>query len=145
MSNLSSKQPTPYEPKKKNRWLINFPVEYGIQQWWLSSAYRPSYQIKRYGIFGITLWTKYIYKDLIIEFRDPIVNSASSAIYSMIEVNKPIDLILELLNPTGEVVEKWSFTGCRVKESNFGRLSMDDDSICDITLSLSVGKVKLLD
>jgi hypothetical protein len=52
MADLLTKGPMPHESKKKNRWLINFPLEYGIQQWWLTSASRPSYQIKRYSIFG---------------------------------------------------------------------------------------------
>jgi len=52
MTDLLTKGPIPHEPKRKNQWLINFPLEYGIQQWWLTSASRPSYQIKRYSIFG---------------------------------------------------------------------------------------------
>jgi hypothetical protein len=41
MADLLMKMPLPYEPKKKNRWLITFPA-LGIQQWWLSTASRPS-------------------------------------------------------------------------------------------------------
>ena len=42
MDDLLMKMHLPYEPKKKNRWLITFPADLGIQQWWLSSASRPS-------------------------------------------------------------------------------------------------------
>ena len=140
MATVSEKMPLPYEPKRNNRWLITFPSEYGIQQWWLASASRPSYQIKRYSIFGKTLWTKRVYDDLVLVFNDPIGPSASRAIYKMIEVNKPMDIILELLDPTGVVIEKWSISDCQTNKVHFGHLSMKDDSIAKITLTLSVGK-----
>ncbi len=42
MADLLMKMPVPYEPKKKNRWLLRFPADLGIQEWWLASASRPS-------------------------------------------------------------------------------------------------------
>ena len=36
------KMPIPYEPKRKNRFLLRFPSDLGIQEWWLASAARPS-------------------------------------------------------------------------------------------------------
>ena len=34
MADLLMKMPLPYEPKKKNRWLITIiPADLGIQQW----------------------------------------------------------------------------------------------------------------
>jgi len=137
------KMPLPYEPKRNNRWLITFPADLGIQQWWLASASRPSYQIKRYSVFGKTLWTKHVYDDLVLVIRDLIGPSASDVIYKMIEIDKPIDIILEMLDPTGVVIEKWLISNCRINKVNFGGLSYDDDSITNITLTLSVGGVKL--
>ena len=37
MSDLLMKMPLPYEPKRKNRFLLRFPSELGIQEWWLAS------------------------------------------------------------------------------------------------------------
>ena len=42
MSDLLLKMPLNYEPLRKNRWMLRFPSDLGIQEWWLSSANRPS-------------------------------------------------------------------------------------------------------
>ena len=42
MSDLLLKMPLNYEPLRKNRWLFRFPADLGIQEWWLSSASRPT-------------------------------------------------------------------------------------------------------
>ena len=47
MSDLLLKMPLNYEPLRKNRWLLRFPADLGIQEWWLKSAKRPS--IKQEG------------------------------------------------------------------------------------------------
>ena len=42
MSDILLKMPLNYEPLRKNRWLFRFPADLGIQEWWLSSASRPT-------------------------------------------------------------------------------------------------------
>ena len=43
MADLLMRMPVPYEPLRKNRWILRFPDELGIQEWWISTASRPKY------------------------------------------------------------------------------------------------------
>ena len=38
---MLTKMPLVYEPLRKNRWLLRFPADLGIQEWTLESASRP--------------------------------------------------------------------------------------------------------
>jgi hypothetical protein len=42
MADLLMKMPLPYEPKKEKSLVNYIPADLGIQQWWLSTASRPS-------------------------------------------------------------------------------------------------------
>ena len=48
MSDLLMKMPLAYEPLKQNRFLLRFPADLGIQEWFCASAKRPS--IKQNGV-----------------------------------------------------------------------------------------------
>ena len=42
MSDLLMSMPLEYEPLRKNRFLLRFPSDLGIQAWWVASASRPT-------------------------------------------------------------------------------------------------------
>ena len=42
MSDLLMSMPLEYEPLRKNRFLLRFPSDLGIQSWWVASASRPT-------------------------------------------------------------------------------------------------------
>mgnify|MGYP000645592350 CR=1 FL=1 len=46
MADLLMKMPTPYEPKRVNRFIVRFHSSLGINEWYVSSAARPSAKIK---------------------------------------------------------------------------------------------------
>ena len=46
MSDLLIKAPIEYEPLRKNRFLMRFPSDLGIQEWWVSNAARPTITMK---------------------------------------------------------------------------------------------------
>ena len=46
------------------------------------------------------------------------------------------DVELELLDPTGVVVEKWIMQGCMITSSNFGDLDYSSSDIADISVTL---------
>ncbi len=54
------------------------------------------------------------------------------------------DVELEMLDPTGVVIEKWVLQGTMLTNVGFGELSMDDDSIADITATLRFDRAILL-
>ena len=41
MSDMLLKMPLQYEPLRKNRWILRFPADLGIQEWYVASANRP--------------------------------------------------------------------------------------------------------
>jgi hypothetical protein len=54
------------------------------------------------------------------------------------------DVELEMLDPTGVVIEKWQLQGTMLTNVNFGDLSMDDDGIADITADMRFDRAILL-
>lgn len=161
MADLLMKMPLPYEPKRKNRWLITFPADLGIQQWWLSSASRPSITQNETEIqfLNTSTWVvgRFTWEAIEVTFRDPIGPSASQAIMEWVRLHsesitgrqgyavgykRPVEL--EMLDPTGVVVEKWLLDGTMLTNVNFGDLSFEDDGIAEITATLRFDRAILL-
>src|ERR1035437_7106796 len=90
-ADLLMKMPLPYEPKKKNRWLITFPADLGIQQWWLKSASRPSITQNEVEIefLNTSTWVigRFTWETIEVVFRDPIGPSASQAIMEWVRLH----------------------------------------------------------
>jgi hypothetical protein len=161
MADLLMKMPVPYEPKRKNRWLLRFPAELGIQEWWLSSAARPSIEQDETEIpfLNTSTWVigRFRWSSIDVSFRDPIGPSASQTIMEWVRLHSESitgrqgyaagykkDIELEMLDPTGVVVEKWVLQGTMLTNVQFGDLSMDDDGIADITGTLRFDRAILL-
>ena len=45
MADLLMKMPVPYEPKRKNRFILRFPSSLGINEWFVESTSRPQITI----------------------------------------------------------------------------------------------------
>jgi hypothetical protein len=161
MADLLMKMPLPYEPKKKNRWLIRFPDELGIQEWWLQNAARPSIEQDEVEIpfLNTSTWVigRFRWSTIDVTFRDPIGPSASQAIMEWVRLHSESitgrqgyaagykkQVEVEMLDPTGVVIEKWLLDGTMLTNVNFGDLAMDDDSIADITATLRFDRAILL-
>jgi len=153
MSDLLLKMPIPYEPKKKNRWLLTFPADLGIQQWWLSSASRPSITQNEVELpfLNTSTWVlgRFTWEAIDVTFRDTIGPSATQAIMEWVRLHsesttgrqgyavgykRPVEL--EMLDPGGVVIEKWLLDATMLTNVSFGELSMDDDGVAEITASL---------
>ena len=161
MSDLLQKMPLTYEPKRKNRWLFRFPSELGIQEWWLSSGARPSLEQNETEIqfLNTSTWVigRFTWATIDLVLRDPIGPSASQAVMEWVRLHsesitgrqgyaagykKNVDV--EMLDPTGVVIEKWQLQGTMLTNVNFGELSMDDDGIADITCTLRFDRAILV-
>jgi len=46
------------------------------------------------------------------------------------------DIDLELLDPTGVVIEKWILQGCLLTSVDFGQLGYSQDSLVDISATI---------
>lgn len=153
MADLLSKIPLPFEPLRKNRFILRFPSTLGINEWYVMSASRPTVTINSTEVAFLNTSTfvagRFNWDTIDVTFRDPIGPSASQALMEWIRLcaesvtgrmgyaagyKKDIDL--ELLDPPGAVVQKWRLEGVFITSANFGSLSYDDDAIADITCTL---------
>lgn len=161
MADLLMKMPNPYEPKRANRWLLRFPSDLGIQEWWLKSASRPSISQEETEIqfLNTSTWVvgRFIWETISVTFRDPIGPSATQAIMEWVRLQSESitgrqgyaagykkDIELEMLDPTGVVIEKWLLQGTMLTNVAFGDLSMEDDSIAEINADLRFDRALLL-
>ena len=155
-NNWVFKRPIPeiarYEPKRMNRFLITFPKHFNIPQWVVSETSRPNMTIKSKKILGFEFLKKIIWADMQIIMTDPIGPSTSQSIMDLIHkslyekkqiIKDKFYLKLEMLDPTGVVVERWDFSDCEFKSIDFGELSYQNDNMVKITLVIKLGKVIL--
>jgi hypothetical protein len=153
MSDLLLKMPLNYEPLRKNRWLLRFPADLGIQEWWCESTKRPSIKQDSKAIQFLNTETyvvgRYTWDTITVSLRDPIGPSASQAVMEWVRLHSESvsgrqgyaagykrDVELELLDPTGAVVQKWILKVCFLTNVNFGDLSYSQDDIATITATL---------
>lgn len=154
MADLLNKMPVPYEPKRKNRWIVRFPSDLGIQEWWMSSAARPSIHQNEVEIpfINTSTWVigRFTWNAIPVILRDPIGPSASQSVMDWVRLHSESvtgrqgyaagykkDIEIEMLDPTGVTVEKWILQSTMLSgDVNFGALAYNDDTLADIALSL---------
>jgi hypothetical protein len=141
-----------YELKKMNRFLITFPDYFNIPQWVVFELDRPSARLITKDVLGVNLFKKLVWDDMIIKMRDPIGPSTSQSFMDLVHKNfyhkeriikNKFNMKLEMLDPVGEVVERWDLSDCEIKSINFGQLSYQIDDPVVITLVIKLGSVIL--
>lgn len=150
---LLIKAPIEYEPLRKNRFLLRFPSDLGIQEWWVASASRPQIQQNATEIpfINTSQWVvgRYQWQDIQVQLRDPIGPSASQAVMEWVRLHSESvtgrqgyavaykrDLVLEMLDPTGTVVSQWIIVQSMITGANFGDLAYSQDDLATIDLTL---------
>lgn len=153
MSDLLLKMPIEYEPLRKNRFLLRFPADLGIQEWWVSSTSRPSINIGNTEIPFLNTSTyvagRYKWEAINISLRDPIGPSASQAVMEWVRLHAESptgrmgyavaykrDLVLDMLDPTGTSVSQWILKNCQITDVKFGELGYDSDDLASIELTV---------
>ena len=153
MADLLMKMPVPYEPKRQNRFIMRFPSPLGINEWFVESTSRPTITINATPIPFLNTETyvagRFTWGTINVTLRDPIGPSATQAIMEWIRLcaesvtgrmgyaagyKRNVDL--EMLDPTGVVVEKWIMEGCFITSSNFGSLGYGQDALATIQITL---------
>ena len=157
MADLLMKMPAPYEPKRVNRFIVRFDSSLGINEWFVTSAARPSAKINSVAIPFLNTSTyvagRFEWNEIRMTFKDPIGPSASQALMEWFRLHaesvtgrmgyaagykKNVDL--EMLDPTGVVVEKWKLEGCFITDLNFNELDYSRDDLASITCSLRMDR-----
>ena len=119
--------PIHYEPKRQNRFILEFPTEMGIQVWMVRGVTKPSYSIDLHGGH---------WNDVVVELYDPIGPSTSRIMYEWLMGNNNngnLFFTLSSLDPTGVIVEKWQIIG-NIVSYDFGEYNMADDGVCYIQI-----------
>ena len=157
MADLLMKMPIPYEPKRMNRFILSFPSELGINEWYVESTSRPAITIASTPIPFLNteryVAGRYTWGEISVTFRDPIGPSAAQALMEWVRLHAESvtgrmgyaagykkDVDLEMLDPTGVVVEKWILYGTFLTSANFGSLSYSQDALADITCGLRMDR-----
>lgn len=155
------KMPVPYEPKRKNRFIVRFPSSLGINEWFVESASRPQIAIAPVEIQFLNTSTyvagRFNWNAISVVFRDPIGPSAAQALMEWVRLHAESvtgrmgyasgykkDIDLEMLDPTGVVVEKWILYGTFLTDVNFNNLSYSDDGIANINATLRMDRCVLV-
>lgn len=153
MSDLLIKMPLNYEPLRKNRWLMRFPADLGIQEWWLKSAKRPSIKQNDVSIDFLNTKThvlgRYEWENIQVTFRDAIGPSTSQALMEWVRLESESatgrqgyaagykrDVELEMLDPTGVVVSKWILKNAFLTDVSFGDLDYSSDDVMEINATI---------
>jgi hypothetical protein len=162
MADFLNKLPIPYEPKRKNRWVLRFPTELGIQEIMVASASRPTFTQSDVEIplFNTSTFVagRFVWEPITVTIRDVIGPSTAQAIMEWVRLHAESvtgrqgyavgykkDVYLDMLDPTLQAsVEKWLLQGTFITSANFGDLAMDDDGIAEITLELRFDRAILL-
>jgi len=161
MADLLMKMPIPYEPKRANRFIMRFPSTLGINEWFVESAKRPSINIKETEIPFLNTSTyvagRFTWDSIGVTFRDPIGPSAAQALMEWVRLcaesvtgrmgyaagyKKNVDL--EMLDPTGVVVEKWILEGCFLTKVDLQSLGYSDDKLATIQATLRMDRCILI-
>ena len=161
MADLLMKMPIPYEPKRQNRFIVRFPSTLGINEWFVETAARPSLNIAATEIPFLNTSTyvagRFKWNAISVKFRDPIGPSASQALMEWVRLcaesvtgrmgyaagyKKNVDL--EMLDPTGVVVEKWILEGCFLTQVNFDSLGYNTDGLATISTQLQMDRCILV-
>lgn len=153
MADLLMRMPVPYEPLRKNRFILRFPDELGIQEWWVSTTSRPKYTSAEVEIPFLNTSTyvigRFNWESIQVTFRDPIGPSATQALMEWVRLHSETvtgrqgyaagykkDIELEMLDPTGVVVQKWILQGTQLNDVDFGSLDYSSSDLADITATL---------
>jgi len=152
MADLLMRMPVPYEPLRKNRFIFRFPDELGIQEWWVSTGSRPKYTSTELEIPFLNTSTfvigRFVWETIGVLFRDPIGPSATQALMEWVRLHSESvtgrqgyaagykkDVELEMLDPTGVVVQKWMLQGTQINDADFGTLDYSSNDIADINIT----------
>jgi hypothetical protein len=125
----------------------------GLNEWFVESSGRPSIDIKGVEIPFLNTSTfvsgRFTWGTMTVKFRDPIGPSATQAIMEWVRLHaesvtgrmgyaagykKNVDL--EMLDPTGVVVEKWILEGTIITKVAWGNVAYSDDKLADFDVTL---------
>ena len=141
---------TPFEPKLKNRFIMNID---GINAYLIKAINRPSLESDEVVLEHMNV-TRYVkgksrWQPLEITLYDPVVPSAAQQVIEWIRLHHESvtgrdgysdfykkDVSFNVLGPVGDVVEEWELKGAYIQSANFGDMAFDSSDPVEISLTL---------
>lgn len=141
MKTLNPEEFSSFEPKIKNRFIVTLGEPFNNV---------PSYVMKSINKPGIKASnnSNELFRDpVIISMYDPTSIQLSSIILEAISVLKKqeepyVNIHIDLINPTGDVVEKWDIKS-KFRAVDFGTLDWSSDNLSEISLTFDTINVKI--
>ena len=153
MADMLRPVPIDIEPKRQNRWVLEFPADLEFTEWMVQTASRPTATIDSTEIPFMNTTTyvagRATWEEMSVSFIDPIGPSATQKVIQWIRqcieystgrmgyaTNYKKNLVLKMLDPAGETVEKWLIEGAFITSANFGDLDYSAAELATVELSL---------
>lgn len=145
--------PIEQEPKRKNRFYLEFPTELGFESYLVQMAGKPKIEIAAtempYMNTSQFVAGRYKWGTIDIEFIDVIGPSTTQKVMEWVRLHAESatgkmgyavgykkNLVLKALDPVGVDVEKWTLVGCQITNADFDGFDYGSDDVmkCKITI-----------
>jgi len=145
--------PIEQEPKRKNRFVLEFPTELGIESYLVQTSGKPSLNINKTEIPYMNTSTfvagRSVWQTLEVKFIDVIGPSTTQKIMEWVRlhfesatgrmgyaIGYKKNLVLKALDPTGVEVEKWTLIGCQIESAAFDDYDYGADDVSTVTITI---------
>lgn len=160
MADMYRPVPIEQEPKRKNRFVLEFPTELGIDSFIVQTSGKPKLKINATEIpyLNSSTWVagRSTWESISITFIDVIGPSGTQKLMEWVRlhfetatgrmgyaVGYKKNLVLKALDPTGVEVEKWTLVGAQITSIDFGGYDHGSDDISEITIDVQMDKCLL--
>ncbi len=153
MAKLFRAIPIAQEPKRNNRFIVEFPEQFNIEPYVIQSTTKPrlTFTQKTFNLFNIWKYStvKSTWSNIEMTLFDPIGPSSSAAVVDLIkfcDVNQGDTLFsftIKALDPTGIEVETWTIDVDSLVSVDFGSYDYSKDGLQKITMILKPSDCRL--
>lgn len=145
--------PFEYEPKRKNRFVAQFPSDIGIEAWKIQKYDRPKLSINSVPVHYMNqenyVAGKYKWEPLTIELIDIIGPSTTQQVMEWVRLHAESatgrmgyaagykkNLYLKSLDPTGVEIDSWFIEQAHITDVDFGDNDHTSDDLQGITITI---------
>lgn len=145
--------PINWEPKRNNRFYLEFPTEIGIEVWKVREVKRPSMEINSVEVPYMNernyVAGRYKWNEIEIKLIDPIAPSTSTQVMEWVRLHAESltarmgyaigykkDLVLKAVDPSGVEIEKWLLEQCMITNVDFGENAQDNDELQQVSITI---------
>lgn len=153
MADMFRPVPIEQEPKKNNRFVLEFPTELGIESYLVKTSGKPKMSIGSVELpyMNTSNWVagRYTWGTIDITFIDVIGPSTTQKIMEWVNLHAETptgrmgyavgykkNLVLKALDPTGVEVEKWTLIGCMITEVGFGDYDYSSEDVAEVSITI---------